>query len=332
MLINTQGNISLDFESTTTVYCQHRRKIYQNLDTNARIVLTSCFSVIGVIGVLVNLLVIFIIHRTKQLDVQSVQLFRNFSILDAFTSIINFVHLKAILDPNQAGCEVYYVLSFLLHWAIYSSSFMVLITGLDRYIHIKYLKDYKIIFTPLRFKVVLVLYFICIIYQSSITAFMLISKGPVTAGPYTMPLNVFGLIGIIYFYSKSIFILKKHSADTITTLSTKKSIVKIAVLYFYFYLFNIAILLVYQALANWTGALNNVDLSTQSVLGTVYSIFPTLTAIVNAFAFLLINTKSRNWLKSFFTSNRVFNSSKIHSSSNESSKNTSWNQHDKTVL
>ena len=296
---DSTANITKNFQSTnTTVYCQHRRKIYQNLDENARIILASCLALIGIIGVLVNFLVVFVIHLTKQVNVQSIQLFRIFSILDAFTSIINFVHLKHILDPNQTGCEGYYLLSFLRHWAIYSSSFMVPITGLDRYIHIKYLKDYKMIFTSLRFKVVLVLYFICIIYQSSITSFILVSKGPMTAGPYTMPLSAFGLVGIIYFYTKSIIILKKHTVNTVSISSSKKSIVKIAVLYFYFYLVNIIILLVYQVLANWTNALINVDPSTKSVLGIVYSIFPTIIAIVNALAFLWINKKSRNWLKS----------------------------------
>ena len=310
-------NVSL--ESYNTLFCQHRRNIYQNLNVYTRNILVSSFAVIGFIGVLVNLLVVFVIHRTKQLNVQSIQLFHIFSILDAFTSSINFVHLKAFFDPYQTRCEVYYVLSFLLHWGIYSSSFMVLITGLDRYIHVKYLIDYKVIFTSLRFKMVLVLYFVCVIYQSSITAFMVILKGPKTAGPYTMPLSVLGLIGITYLYSKSIIILKKHSKDSIDISPSKRNIVKIAVFYFYFYLINITILLVFQALANWTGVTISVDLNGQSVLGIIYTIAPTITTIVNALAFLLINKKSCVWLKSCFKFN-IKNDLKIQPRNKSSSK------------
>ena len=306
MSLNFSNSISSGAIQNSSVYCQYRRTIYQNLKPNAKITLRFVFTAVGIIGVLINALVVVVIHRTKQLNVQSIILFRNFSILDIFTSLTNFVHLKAILDEqhHKTKCEVYYVLTFILHWAIYSSSFMVFITGLDRYIHIKYLTDYDIIFTRNRFKVVGLVYLTSVLYQATATTVALMSKGPKTAGEYTVILNVLVFLGIIFFYSRSIFMLKKHMKATRRISSMKRNITKIAALYFYFYIINIGILIMFQVVGNWTKVLDGVDASSNSVIGIIYFILPGFTAIVNAFGFLRINRKAKRWMKSFLPTNR----------------------------
>ena len=305
MSLNYSNNNS-SLMNQQSVYCQFRKTIYQNLESNAKTTLGVAFTVVGIIGVLINILVVIVVHRTKQLNVQSIQLFRNLSIFDIFTSLTNFVHLITILGTpdDQTKCGIHYALAFLLHWAIYSSSFMVFITGLDRYIHIKYLKEYNAIFTQNRFKVILITYFICVLYQSSATTVSLISLGPRTAGKYTLPMNAVVLFGIIFFYSRSIIMLKRHLKATQEISSMKKNIARIASLYLYFYLINIGILIMYQVIGNWTKLLERFDESSKSVIGIIYFIFPGITATVNAFGFLWINRKAKRWIKSFLPSNR----------------------------
>ena len=318
MSLNYSNNIS-SLVNQQSVYCQFRRTIYQNLEPNTKTTLGVAFTVVGIIGVLINTLVVIVIHRTKQLNIQSIELFRNFNIIDIFISMTNFLHLIAILDlhHHETKCKVYYILTFLLHLAIYSSSFMVFFTGLDRYIHIKYLKDYNSVFTRLRFKLVGLLFLVYVLYQSIATTISLVTLGPRSAAKYTLELNVLIFVGIIFFYSRSLFILKRHLKATREISSMKRNIVKICALYFYFYIINIGILIIYQVVGNWTKVLDGFDESTKSVIGIIYFIFPGLTTIVNAFGFLWINRKAKRWIKSFLPSKRRVHNIAVGEISNE---------------
>ena len=75
----------------------------------------------------------------------------------------------------------------------------------------------------------------------------------------------------------------------------KRNIVKIAAPYFYFYLINIGILMIYlRVVENWTTVLDGVDASSKGVIGIIHFIFPGLTTIVNAFGSLWTNIKLRD--------------------------------------
>lgn len=310
---NTSTNLSISFtfnsnhseitDNITYAFCQSRRTIYRNLDPKARITLAVMFASAGIISILCNSIVVYSIHTTRQLHVQSITLLRNFSLLDIMASSVNFVHLKAILDPYHIECRFYYTLNFLRVWAIYSSSFMVPVTGLDRFIHVHYTVDYMRVFTPLRKNLVLALYFVCVLYLSTVSTVTMVTNGPYTALKYTMPLNVIFFLVIIFFYLKSMFVLKKH-AERNETSSSRRSIIKITAVYFYFYLVSTFILLTHPFLSKWikerTGLL---DSSLLSVHRLSNSFIPTIIATSNALAFLWINKKARNLLKSLFKHN-----------------------------
>ena len=287
-------------------YCHDLQKIYRNLDPNAMTSLAAIFFSLGLLGVLMNSFVVFCIHKTKQLDVQSIQLFRNFSIIDIFNSIINFIHLKAIFsDPRQTGCTFNYVLACMLKFSIHSSRMMVPITAIDRYIHIKHHAEYALIFTPLRFKFIHVLYFICTLYQSSITTVIVLVNGTYPSLKYTIPLSCAVVLLTVFLYLKSINLLKQHVNTTTNLTSSKRSIVKITSLYFYGYLFNIAILLAQPFLAKIVIQISGANSSASSVQRVIFHVTPTLIAIVNALAFLWINRKCRALLRSFFKFNNT---------------------------
>ena len=300
----------MTYNNTTTTdavginnaYCQHRRSIYQNLDPKARIILSVLFAPSGIIGILCNSLVVYCIHKTRQLNLQSMNLLRNFSALDITTSSVNFVFLKVILDPYAAECRFYYAFCFLRTWAIYSSFYMVPVTGFDRYIHIQYSADYGRVFTPLRKNAVLVLYLACVLYLSITSTVTRILNGPHTSFKYTMPLNVFIFLATNIFYLRSMLTLKTHAARTNiggVTSSSRRSIIKITAVYYYFYLVSSLVLLTHPFLAKWM-RVSFGDSSILSIHRLSSSFISTIASISSAVALLWINTKSRNCLKSLF--------------------------------
>ena len=278
--------------------CQDIRKIYENLDQEAKIILTGFFATLGILGILCNSFVVFCIHKTKQLEIQSIKLFRNFSIIDTFNSIVNFLHLKIILDPQETECMLHYSQRALILWTIYSSVFMVPITAIDRYIHIKYHNNYSSIFSPFRFKIVHVLYFIFVFYQVSISMVITVWKGLYKDLIYTMPLNAIVFIVVVSFYLKSIYLLKLH-VNSIELSSSKRNIVKIASRYFYFYLLNMIVLLIHPFITRWIKNSEGADSSALSFNRVIFFVIPTSIAVGNALSFLWINRKCRHLLKSF---------------------------------
>ena len=293
-------SVSVHQSNITNIFCQDLKEIYGNIDSKSKIFLTTILSLLGILGVLCNSLVVFCIHKTKQVDIQSIKLYRNFSIIDTFNSIINFVHLKAIIfDPYQTDCMEFYLLRFFLHWAIFSSSYMVPVTGLDRYIHIKYLNNYAIVFTPLKFITVFVLYFICALTQAVASVVLIVFKGAYADLKYTMPLNFSCFLLIVFLQLKSIYLLKNLSMIGIS--SSKRNIVKIASMYFYFYLLTSLVLIVHSFVTKLLKNSRSVDLSLLSVNRVIFFTIPSFMAIGNALTFLWINRKCRTFLKSAFT-------------------------------
>ena len=163
---------------------------------------------------------------------------------------------------------------------------MVPITAIDRYIHIKYHNNYSSIFSPFRFKIVHVLYFIFVFYQVSISMVI------------TMPLNAIFFIVVVSFYLKSIYLLKLH-VNSIELSSSKRNIVKIASRYFYFYLLNMIVLLIHPFVTRWIKNSEGEDSSALSFNRVIFFAIPTSIAVGNALSFLWINRKCRNLLKSF---------------------------------
>ena len=297
LLIHQNNNLTSWNYTQENVFCQDLRGVYGNIDSKGKIALTIIFSSLGIIGFLSNSLVVICIHKTKQLDVQSIKLYRNFSVIDAFNSFVNFVHLKIILDPYQTECVYHYILRSMLHWTLFSSSFMIPVTAIDRYIHIKHHNNYATVFSPLRFKIALVLYFICSIIQSIVATVVVSLKGFYADLKYTMPLNFIFFVAIVFLHLRSIHLLKKYSmASSIS--SSKRNIVKIASMYFYFYLCSVLIILIHPFVTSWLRNSIDTDLSVLSVNRTIYFSVTTFMAIGNAMTFLWINQKCRNLLKS----------------------------------
>lgn len=125
------------------------------------------------------------------------------------------------------------------------------------------------------------------------------------AGRYTIYLNTVGFVFVIFLYTASLVKLRTHIRTVANISNTQRSILKITAMWFNFYFVNLASLLLYQFLNNWTNILSKLSKSEISVIKVGYLNIPAFIGTVNAFAFLWVNKKSRNWLKTFFRPNRI---------------------------
>ena len=289
----------------TLPYCQYKRQLYENLDSNGKLVLIILFFITSVLGVFSNIVVVFAIHKTNQLTIQSIKLFLVLSILDTFNSMSIFFLLRVMFNPLTASCSYFYFLIFVLHFGTYNSTFMIAVVALDRFLHIFYMQSYSSVFTAKRFKFAISITLLLVMYQASATLISAVINGPGVAGTYTIYLNVLFLLFIIVFYSMSLVKLRTHSRTVANISNTQRSILKITAMWFNFYFVNLASLLLYQFLNNWTNILSKLSKSEISVIKVGYLNIPAFIGTVNAFAFLWVNKKSRNWLKTFFRPNRI---------------------------
>ena len=67
--------------------------------------------------------------------------------LDMFSSLSNFFHLKIMVLPRQTSCIYYHVFNFISQFGIYSSTSMIAVVALDRFLHIFSMQNYNSVYT-----------------------------------------------------------------------------------------------------------------------------------------------------------------------------------------
>ena len=288
-----------------TTLCHHRRNLHGNLQSNVQFLMIVLFSVSGGFGIFSNMVVVFAIHKTKQMTIQSIKLFHVLSLISIFNSMTNLFRIKGVLFPYQSSCLYYYAIIFTFFLGVYSSFFMIVVVGLDRYLHITYLQNYSSVFTAKRFKLAITITLLMALYQASATVFSAAMNGPGLAGKYTIPLNALIAVSIIFFYTASLVHLRRRNRFVANTSFAQRRILRITCMYFYFYLANMLILLMYQSLLNWTDIFSKLTQGEKNLLMLSAVNVPTSICIIHAIAFLWINRKSREWLKSFFRSDEI---------------------------
>ena len=99
----------------------------------------------------VNVLVICLIFATNQHENQSTRLILYASILDSFGAIsYNSIYIIYMMHYEQLSCTVILLLNSVASYSIIGSAFLAVMVAFDRFIRIKYLNDYQIMFTRKR--------------------------------------------------------------------------------------------------------------------------------------------------------------------------------------
>ena len=279
-------------------FCEERRSHYELLNNTKRTIIIVVYVVAGIVGVLVNTFVIYAIKKTRQLHIQSIQLVTFASSFDIANSLINILHVVVLLTIQRLPCIIIEVFQFFVLIALYSSSFLTSLISLDRYMHVRYLNEYSSAYNKCRFRLSLIAFLIVIFWQSTVAISVNATQGSRKAVPYTLPVNIIIFISVITVYGQTIRILKTHKRENRSLSSTKRNIVKLSTVYMYLYLVIQGYLLIHQLLVAQIDRYFGVEQKNfQSVF---YGAIPSISGVVNGFAFLTINRQSRSLLRQTF--------------------------------
>lgn len=146
-----------------------------------------------------------------------------------FSSLSNFFHLKIMVLPRQTSCINYHVFNFISQFGIYSSTSMIAVVALDRFLHIFCMQNYNSVYTATRFKLSLAIALLLNLYQASAIVINCIINGPAVAGKYTISVSVLCFIFIISLYMGSLVRPKWHNMQVVRNITkTQRSILRIA--------------------------------------------------------------------------------------------------------
>ena len=130
------------------------------------------YGVVGILGMVINSIVILFIVVTKQLRIQSIRLLMYLSCGDIFTSFVTFMRVFGTISGFKPTCTLMAAYYFFRLLSGYMTIYLYALTGLDRYLRIKYLEEYSNVFTKKRFKFVMVLYLLICLEQSIATGML----------------------------------------------------------------------------------------------------------------------------------------------------------------
>ena len=260
-ILNTTSSLLLSVEhkvNSPITLCHYQRNLHDNPQPYLKLVLVVLFSVSGVFGLFSNIVVVFAIHKTNQLAIQPIKLFRVLSFISIFNSLTTLFRIKGLLHPYQSSCLYYHILNFAFFIGVYNSFFIIVVVALDRFLHITYLQNYSSVFTATRFKLSIAATLLLALYQGSATVISLMINGPDAGAKYTFHLNVVIAASIIFFYTASLVLLRRRNRFIANVSFTQRRILRITSTYFYFYLVNMLALLTYQILLNWTNVFSRL--------------------------------------------------------------------------
>eukprot|EP00111_Clytia_hemisphaerica_P001240 TCONS_00003520-protein len=268
--------------------CHQIIRISEDLSQSTKDKLALIYITFGVFGILVNLLLAALIKVTKRFRKnQSMRLIMFLSIIDFQCCLfLNACYILYIWYIKYLHCSCIIVLYGISRFAMYSASYIALLMGLDRFLHIKYLNEYSSVYTKFRFRLSLLLYFILVLILTLVTAILNTKNGLGYAGRYTAPINVCLIVFIVALYVISIFIMRRHKKANIKYSKRTRRVIRVASAY----------LILFIALQGFLGCYQVMSIiqrkrkqKSESVLWFIVYLLPSLSGILNAVFFAVIN-------------------------------------------
>ena len=248
------------------------------------------YGVVGFLGIVVNSMVILLIIVTKQLRIQSIRLLMYLSCVDVFTSLVTLLRAFGVFPGFKHNCLLLATYYFFILLSGYMTFFLFALTGLDRYLRIKYLEEYSNVFTKKRFDFVMVLYVIVSLTQTIVTGVLNTQNYVGYAFKYTVPVNILVFITVFIFYFLSISKLREYQNAGTNISEATKSIMKITKVYLYLFAFTFGMLVVFQTLHT---VIVSTRIQTQ-IFKNLFGLWPSIMGIINGIAFIIINPPTRN--------------------------------------
>ena len=167
---------------------------------------------IGALNVVGNATLIWALRKTQQTKSLSFQFIMIMSTSDFISGIIGLAFLTLVsIDPYQNSCWLKFTVQFTLNACNYFSIFMIFLIALDRYLHMKYLERYLLIFTKKKGYMLVGFLFLLAILSS---AMFILPMSKLTMSALQMvffALSIVFLASIILLYHKALCILRKKA-------------------------------------------------------------------------------------------------------------------------
>ena len=154
--ITTAENISKIHSEMTTVYsvtshCLPIEDKIASMLPSIRLIFGIIFGLSIVVEFPVNVLMVYLIHVTKQHKNQSTRLVMYASILDSFGSLsYNSIFIVYMTSYEQLTCTALLIFNTVASFTVIGTAKIAVLIAIDRLIRIKYLNDYNLVFTRKR--------------------------------------------------------------------------------------------------------------------------------------------------------------------------------------
>lgn len=276
-------------------YCSYYQYFSQNRSEHQMTVFACISSILSILTCLVNTVAVVVIKKTGQLSNQSVHLTYVICIMDIFHGILGLTSITLMISFfTDFSCTVMLILDTVANFFIAAPSTIVVLVTLDRYLHIKYLLDYSLTFTPRRYRISLALVFVAILLQAGLTTVITTEFGDIKKGKVVMKsIGVILLTISCVLYLISYFRLRKLQKQGTTLSNSTKNITRIASLYL---MLAIVVKVFPLITAVLVGVVTEYTNTEENVLVYVYiNLFINSYTIFNACIFMFVNRLAKRY-------------------------------------
>lgn len=170
-------------------------------------------TIIAILNLALNLLVIYVITRTRQYTNKSVALVLILSCSDVITAIVCqplIVYVLYIDSFYTLSCKLSMVVQYVFYFSPYFSVFTIAFIVYDRYARITYTHRYDKFMTRRKFLFGLFIVVSSTVVQDGIITMATLKESTELGGLAVLPFNILTLFFEIYFYAKTIHKLQRY--------------------------------------------------------------------------------------------------------------------------
>ena len=268
-------------------------------------ILLSFNTLVATINLITNILVIILIYTTNQLKNQSLKLTFILSTSDVFLSVVSQQVINYFLVANSTNCYIKVTAQFWFYFFPYLSAFIIALIVYDRYIRMLRLTEYSKYMTKKRFNagilIVFMLTFLQLIPVTVASTYDIYTFGTIAM----LPINLIVMALEIYWYTKTILILREHKKQRRKNLrQIDVSLARLAAVYM------MMIIVFYAPYVITNGFMFFLprDSSWSSWI-MASQLLACCNSSANAISFLRVNRKARKKLRNIFYNGRIRNTS-----------------------
>lgn len=289
--ISTNNTFNSSFFNESQFCQQERSGLF--IGDKALHIFIALYGFVGCFGLPANAFVIFIIKTTRQSQNQSMKLLMYLSCVDLYSSVIALIRIPLFIHAEQLSCTGLRWSYFFTLISFYATNYLFALTGLDRFLRLKYLDEYDAKFTPLRFRITLYWYFALIIILPTVTTYLNTQYYIGYASRYVLPFNIILVITTVIFYALSIFLLRRlRKFDNEVISDATQNILNVTKIYFYLFIGFTGGTVCYLIILS---RLSWIRLR-PGIMVNIMRLLPTILGSINAIAFVVIHPLARRYV------------------------------------